>query len=378
MQKKCIFHYPMPFNYEKKSGSSLRPISMFEAFKECGYDVDLISGYGNARAATIKKIRDNIREGIKYDFLYSESLTQPTLLAEKDHIPRHPFLDFSFLKFCKKNNIPILLYYRDMHWKFDQYRKSVAWYKKMITIPLYKYDLYQYLKNVDILYCPTEKFMEFGLHKYNIKALPPGCKINSKVTKYKMNRIKEDNTIHVFYVGGVAGIYDISLFLKGMMSCDNVFLTICTPEDHWNANKEHLQKWINARIKVIHRNSNQLEEYYKSADVSLFCKAQDLYTDMAVPIKTKETLGYGTPIIVSDNLAVAKDVKEGGYGWIVKPEPEAIQELLEYLCNNPEEINKKTHRAIQAAEKNTWEMRAEQVIHDCEKLKGGSNEVFCT
>lgn len=378
MQKKCIFHYPMPFNYEKKNGSSLRPISMFEAFKECGYDVDLISGYGNARAATIRKIKNNIREGIKYDFLYSESLTQPTLLAEKDHIPRHPFLDFSFLKFCKKNNIPILLYYRDMHWKFDQYRKSVAWYKKMITIPLYKYDLYQYFKNVDILYCPTEKFKEFGLNKYNIKALPPGCKINSKVTKYKMNRIKEDNTIHVFYVGGVAGIYDISLFLKGMMSCDNVFLTICTPEDHWNANKEYLQKWMNARIKVIHRNSNQLEEYYKSADVSLFCKAQDLYTDMAVPIKTKETLGYGTPIIVSDNLAVAKDVKEGGYGWIVKPEPEAIQELLEYLCNNPEEINKKTHRAIQAAEKNTWEMRAEQVIHDCEKLKGGSNEVFCT
>ncbi len=31
----------------------------------------------------IKKIKSNIKEGIKYDFLYSESSTEPTLLTEK-------------------------------------------------------------------------------------------------------------------------------------------------------------------------------------------------------------------------------------------------------------------------------------------------------
>lgn len=378
MQKKCIFHYPMPFDYEKKNGSSLRPISMLEAFKECGYDVEVISGYGDERKGNIKKIKNNIKSGIKYDFLYSESLTQPTLLSEKDHIPRHPFLDFSFFNFCRKNHIPVFLYYRDMHWKFATYKESVAWYKKIIAIQLYKYDLYRYFKNVDILYCPTEKFKEFGLNGFNIKALPPGCTINSNVTEYKMNRMKTDNIIRVFYVGGVAGLYDISLFLRGMMSCDRVFLTICTPKDHWNEHKEYLQKWMNKRVKVIHKNSNQLEEYYKNADVSLFCKAQDLYTDMAVPIKTKETLGYGTPIIVSDNLAVAKDVKEGGYGWIVKPEPQAIKDLLEYLCDNPNEINEKTYNAIQASHDNTWKARAEQVVKDCANLKGNSDELFYT
>lgn len=378
MKKKCIFHYPMPFDYDKKNGSSLRPISMLEAFKECGYDVDVISGYGNERKDNIKKIKSNIKNGTQYDFLYSESLTQPTLLSEKNHIPRYPFLDFRFLKLCRKNNIPVFLYYRDMHWKFAPYKEGMIWYKKMITLPLYKYDLYQYYKNVDILYCPTEKFIEFGLNKYNIKALPPGCKINSKVTEYKMNRMKTDNIIHVFYVGGVAGIYDISLFLRGMMLCDRVFLTICTPKDHWNENKQHLQKWMNERVTVVHKNSNQLEGYYKNSDVSLFCKAQDVYTDMAVPIKTKETLGYGTPIIVSDNLAVAKDVKEGGYGWIVKPEPQAIKELLEYLCNNPNEINEKTHNAIQAARDNTWKSRAEQVIKDSVNWKGNNDELFYT
>ena len=378
MQKKCIFHYPMPFDYEKKNGSSLRPISMLEAFKECGYDVDVISGDGNERKANMQKVKKNIKNGIKYDFLYSESLTQPTLLAEKDHVPRHPFLDFEFFKFCKRNNTLVFLYYRDMHWKFIQYKKSVAWYKKIITLPLYRYDLYQYFKNVDILYCPTIKFVEYGLNKFNVKALPPGCNINSKVTKYKMNRVKTDNNINVFYVGGVSGIYDISLFLKGMMLCDRVSLTICTPQDHWDANKEYLLKWMNKRVKVIHKNSNQLEKYYKDADVSLFCKAQDLYTDMAIPIKTKETLGYGTPIIVSDNLAVAKDVKEGDYGWVVKPDPQAIKDLLEYLCNNPNEINEKTYHAIQAANYNTWKARAEQVIKDYVDMKGSNDELFCT
>lgn len=49
----------------------------------------------------IKKIKSNIKEGIKYDFLYSESSTEPTLLTEKNHIPLYPFLDFGFLKYCK-------------------------------------------------------------------------------------------------------------------------------------------------------------------------------------------------------------------------------------------------------------------------------------
>ena len=80
-------------------------------------------------------------------------------------------------------------------------------------------------------------------------------------------------------------------------------------------------------------------------------------------------MGYGTPIIVSDNLHIAKEVVEGDYGWVVKAESQDISELLDYLCKNPDEISKKTKNAIKAAENNTWKKRAEQVINDMKRIK---------
>ena len=106
-EKRCIVHIPNHIEKSGKSGSNIRPIKMKQAFEENGYLVEYISGYGTERKVQINKIKRNIRNGIKYDFLYSESSTMPTLLTEKNHLPRYPFLDFSFFKFCKKNGIKI-------------------------------------------------------------------------------------------------------------------------------------------------------------------------------------------------------------------------------------------------------------------------------
>lgn len=74
---------------------------------------------------SINKIKSLIEAGEKFDFCYSESSTMPTLLTEKNHLPSHPFLDFSFFKYLKKNNIKIGLFYRDIHWMFDFYGKGL-------------------------------------------------------------------------------------------------------------------------------------------------------------------------------------------------------------------------------------------------------------
>ena len=59
------------------------------------------------------------------NFLYSESSTMPTSLTEPHHMPTHPFLDFSFFYFCKRNGIKIGLFYRDIYWKFEIYKEKV-------------------------------------------------------------------------------------------------------------------------------------------------------------------------------------------------------------------------------------------------------------
>ena len=109
-EKRCIFHIPNYIDKTSKSGSSVRPQMMIKAFEEIGYHVDYVMGYGKERKSQIEKIKRNIRNGVKYEFLYAENSTTPTLLTEKNHIPKYPFLDFGFFKFCKKYGIKIGLF----------------------------------------------------------------------------------------------------------------------------------------------------------------------------------------------------------------------------------------------------------------------------
>ena len=106
------------------SPSHIRPMKMLEAFQFIGYEVDVIEGDGGKRKESINNIKKRILSGIKYEFLYSESSTMPTLLTEKNHLPIYPCLDFSFFSFCKRYGIPIGLFYRDIYWCFPEYYTS--------------------------------------------------------------------------------------------------------------------------------------------------------------------------------------------------------------------------------------------------------------
>lgn len=86
-EKRCIFHIPNYIDKTSKSGSSVRPQMMIKAFEEIGYHVDYVMGYGKERKSQIEKIKRNIRNGVKYEFLYAENSTTPTLLTEKIIFP---------------------------------------------------------------------------------------------------------------------------------------------------------------------------------------------------------------------------------------------------------------------------------------------------
>ena len=154
--QRMIFHIPMRINRERASASSIRPVKMIEAFERLGYEVILIEGNASQRKKRIKEIKHNIRKGVTYDFLYSESSTMPTLLTEKHHCPTHPFLDFSFFSFCRKHGIKIGLFYRDIYWKFELYGSSI---KKNIAKYFYRYDLLRYKQLVDVLYLPSRAIL---------------------------------------------------------------------------------------------------------------------------------------------------------------------------------------------------------------------------
>ncbi len=371
-QKRCIFHIPNYINSSIASGSSLRPMKMLEAFRANGYDVDYIMGYGKERKNGIKEIKEKIKNGVEYDFIYSESSTMPTMLTEKNHLPRYPFLDFRFFRFCKKKDIPIGLFYRDIQWKFDFYKKEVPFYKRCVSIPLYYYDLKKYRFLLDKLYLPSNDMKKWmGNNKALLEKqdvlMPGGDKLDLECCKKKEKR--NFSCLNLFYVGGIRNIYDLEDYLKAISKCEFVNAIICCRENEWELEKERYGKYLNDKIKIIHATGSELKPYYEWADICAVFIGDEEYARMAMSIKVFEYLAHGCPVIATKGTVPGAFVKQKGVGWSVESDYQSLQTCLEWLHENPQEIVEKIEKIISIQKEHTWEARAKQVIEDMKSVK---------
>lgn len=362
--KRCIFHYLHPIEDKPGIGSALRPNQMLQAFRDIGYEVDTITGYSNQRKKKIQEIRQKIKNGIHYDFVYSESVNDPTLLSDADHIPRNPFQDFGFLKFCRKQGIPVGLFYRDMHWQFPVYRNQVSRWKQMIALPLFQWDLYMYRRCVDILYVPSDALGAFVPHK-NTVPLPPGGIYRPAQTR----ETDEIGILRIFYVGNVLGVYDITEFCAAVSKIDGVELTICTPKQSWETAKYRYEPHLCDRIHVVHKSGHQLQSHYRAADIFCCCLEVNEYTRLAMPIKVFESMGYGVPLVITEGIAAAELIAKSDCGWVIKNSTDAFESLLRRLKNNPQEIQEKTQKVRDVAPYHTWKKRAQKVAEDLTRRK---------
>lgn len=368
--KRCIFHVPNNIDKSAKSGSSKRPLKMIEAFESNGYVVDVVMGYAKERKKQISRIKKNIKNGIKYDFLYSESSTMPTALTEKNHLPTHPFMDFAFLNFCRKKGIRVGLFYRDIYWKFDFYKKSIPAWQSIVTILFYKYDLYKYRKILDILYLPSKE-MKYVLpyknrneSKYKIYSLPPGCEKNVNNEKKK-----NDNTLNIFYVGGISeDVYNFEKLFDAVSKTKGITLKICCRESEWLKQQDGLNKYLNENISIVHLTGEKLNECYKEADICSLIFGESEYRKFAMPIKLFEYLSNNKPIIATKDTAAGKFVEENGIGWTVRYDTKEIISLLERLKKDNSEIEKIKLNQKKIIEENTWEIRAREVANDLSLL----------
>ena len=365
--KRCIFHVPNNIDRSAKSGSSKRPLKMIEAFKENGYKVDVVMGYANERKRQIEIIKDNIKKGTKYDFLYSESSTMPTALTEKKHFPMHPFLDFSFMKYCRKKGIKIGLFYRDIHWKFNHYKNNVSLWKRFITVPFYRYDLYQYRKLLDVLYVVSfdvEKYLpkknRDSKVNYKIDILPPGCeRVNLSDDKENYNELK------IFYVGGISKeLYNFKKLLEVVKNKEKIILKICCRENEWEKVKKEYDEFLGDNIKVVHLTGEELKGCYEEADICSLLFDESEYMKMAMPVKTFEYLSNNKPIIATRGTVAGKFVEENEIGWTIRYDKNEIEKLLDYLVSNKQVIETIKAKQKKVIKNKLWTERAKKVIND--------------
>lgn len=359
-----IYHYPLPFDYNATSASGIRPIKMLEAFKSLGYTVEVVAGYSKERKKAISDIKEKIKSGVKYDFVYSESSTMPTTMTDPHHLPIHPLFDFLFFDFCKNNNIKIGLFYRDIYWMFDEiYKEGIHPIKAKAAKIAYQFDLLVYQKTLTKLYLPTAEMRKYipSIKDSKIAVLPPGHLGYEKRMRQKNN---SSNMLKIFYVGGILSThYQMHKLFEVVKTMPEVELTVCTREEEWGVVK-HEYTELSENIKIIHKSGVEMERYLIECDIALlFIKPQE-YWEFSAPVKIYEYLGFEKPIIASKDTFAGTFVETNNIGWSIDYKKQALKELLTSIINDKNLLFEIRKNIPNVAKKHTWAARAKQVIED--------------
>jgi len=334
---------------------------MLQAFRDLGYQVDLVTGYADERKAAIKQVKQNIKNGIKYDFMYAEGSTMPTILTEKHHLPTHPFMDWFFFRFCKKNNISIGLFYRDIHWKFSFYGERLSFLKKKLAIISYKYDLFFYKKTLCKLYVPSFELLRYLPKYFSRKALELYPGHNNPSISYDFC----STPLRLFYVGGVGVLYQMQELISAVNKFDarNIRLTICTRKHEWDEVR-HSYPPLTKNINIIHAVGDNMEKELQESDIALLYLKPTEYQSFAMPVKLFEYIGFEKPIIANNFSMHGRFVHDNGIGWTIEYSEAALIDLLKNLLNHPETIRKIGDNYTSISSKHSWQARAKQVIDD--------------
>ena len=122
---RMIFYYPWPIQENGTSADTIRPYKMLSAFKKIGIEVYEVTGYAKERKEKIQNVKKQVQKGVKIDFTYGENTLLPFLFNEKSRYPTHPLMDYMFFRWLKDQQIPFGLFYRDIHWRFPEFRKNL-------------------------------------------------------------------------------------------------------------------------------------------------------------------------------------------------------------------------------------------------------------
>jgi len=356
-----IFHLPYRPNPEVPSGGQLRPLKMLRAFETLGGLQGTVIGDGAERSRQIQALKKKIGSGMKCDFLYSESSSMPTLLTERHHFPVFPFLDFSFFRFCKEAGMKIGLFYRDIHWNYDQYRSKTSGLKQAAAALFYRYDFWQYTRWVDVLYLPS---LEMRVHlpfkaPFRVEALPSGC---DALPERSLNRAGK--TLKILYVGGLDPIHEGHLLFQAVAKRDYLSLVVSCRNDLWQKSLEAYRPLLNDRISVIFKKGEELSSLYEEADLlALFLKPTP-YWDFAMPYKLFEYLGYEKPILAVKGTAVGNFVESNDIGWSIEYDDERFVTLTDWIKQHPEAMLEKKKNILRIKPLHTWEARARKVSSD--------------
>jgi hypothetical protein len=339
-----------------ESGSALRPKKMREAFEKRGYEVFAIVGDRSARRKLYDKLKQCIEDGLRFDYLYVESLSRPTNTRIVEYGPlkliKKEQLDFDVIRFCLDNGIKTGFFLRDIYWDFskDSFFGSglKSFYLSRVLRFFGKREL-NFLKSNDIhLFCPSQQFLYHLSSKYDLRGnvLRPGMvKMNSE------KRVLE-SPLRLLYVGGCMGVYDPTVFLNGITEAENVQMTFCTRAFEWKEFRENKQY---NNLNVVHKSGEELRPLYSNAHIAVYSPPPKDYIRLAFGVKLMEYVANGLPIIGYKGTEAARFIEENNIGWTIDYSEDAVKKILFQISQSPEDYREKQLNVLNKQDEFTWQ-----------------------
>lgn len=364
-----IFFFPYELNEKQNRPSQTRPLKMLNAFKTNGGVIEVV---GKARDLMIDQIQKNLKRGLCDDieFVYVESINKPLFVQCIFEKKINIFSDYLFFLKCKRNDIPLVVFYRDARWISKRYKTLVPKYSyHILKLVFYiEFKLFEYL--FDVFFLPSiemSKVLPFKENKVHVEELPSA--VDFLKYQYKNEIRKENNRINLLYVGNInPDFYNISPMLKSVKNNTSVKLNICCRKSDWDQFNEYYNLKKIKNIQIHHLEGERLEELYRESDVHIMLYAKDDYRTFAVPFKLYESLQYHIPIITNDGTKAASLVRELDVGWVITNQAE-VTKLFSLLNSDKSLLIEKKKNISRIIKDNTWHSRAEKVIEVCRKKK---------
>jgi len=361
---RIIFYHPVPLAENPTSGSEVRPVRMLQAFRDEGFDVDPVIGTSKQRRRHMKRVRERLRAGTDYAFMYAESATVPIPLADPHHLPVRPLQDALFFRELNRRQVSIGLFYRDVYWRVEELKYQGPWWKRLPKRAFLWLEWFLFRRCVDHLFLPTENIRPLLPTQWppdSVSALPPGCDERGACNAEEQSDKEEERPLRLFYVGGISPpYYDLRPLLNVVERIDGVRLTLCCREPEWGEQKSFYDVQDRTDVAIVHANSNEIGQYYRSADLIADLRRPEGYLRTALPIKIVEAIGYGVPSLLIEGTASAAFVENEGIGWTVVSLSDA-EAKLRYLRDHREEIAEKSRHVEDSRPRHTWEARARRV-----------------
>jgi glycosyltransferase involved in cell wall biosynthesis len=334
-----------------KSGSSVRPQRIYEAFKKLGYDVSLLSGQQNRKRERWSKVFKKFLEIRKNmpDFCYVEPPSGPLF----------NFCDHLLLIYLKLKGVPIGLFYRDAYWlSVDRWHIKGA--KQFFLIRMYKFDLFLFKRVCKIVYFPSQTMADM-FHLPHKGILPPAGIEFVNPSHQRTNR--------AIYVGGLSLFYGTDTMLKAFEIINdklhkNIKLTVICREKE---KKDFFENYIDKDwLEVAHANGDeQLEPFYSKCDIGLYPSRNNKSMNFCMPIKLCEYMSRGLPVVTTDTTEAAMFVKKNGSGIISRDTPEDFAQKIIELFETEGLLEQCRENAIASLKSNNlWVHRAEQAAKE--------------